>query len=327
MARIAITGGSGFLGSSIYREMNRVNELNGKELDNIFLFDRSEPVNFSNLPKNVQWIKCDISNKESVSDAMAMAKSLDQLWLVAGVLGTSELNEVPSKASINNIVGLCNFMDILVEYKKKGKKFPRVFYPTKPNVWDNMYTITKECSEKVIQYYMKEFGLTGVIHKWYNAYGPGQHTHPIRKAVPYFILMALNNKPLKIHGKGNQTIDLVHVDDISRIAVEAMNKPEEELTNREVIDIGTGVEMTVNKLAKSIVKLCNSSSEIIHETMRSGEVPDTKLAANTLRQNQIINKTLGFKDYEKGMKETIEYYRNLDPKIVQSALKFYSKTA
>ncbi len=309
MGKVAITGGSGFIGSAIYRECR-------KRGDEVILFDKTEPP--YKLPKGVTWTKCDVCDKDLVHKVIGESK-LDQLYLVAGVLGTSELNVQPSTACNVNIGGLANFMDLAVE-----KKLPRTFYVTKPNVWENMYTITKECSERIIQYYMNEYGLEGVIHKWFNAYGPGQHTHPVRKAVPYFILMALNNKPMRIHGDGEQTVDLVYVDDVAKIAVESMYKPKNELTNSEVIEVGTGVGLTVNYLANTIKEMCNSKSDIIHEPMRSGEVPNTQLAANTKRLFDIMGKDFKFMDYEEGMLNTIKYYKSINPIQADAALEFYN---
>jgi len=309
MATVAITGGSGFIGSGIYKECR-------KRCDEVLLFDNTQPP--YTLPKGVTWVKCDVCDKDLVHKVLDETKP-DQLYLVAGVLGTSELNVQPSRACNVNINGLANFMDLAVEHK-----LPRTFYVTKPNVWENMYTITKECSERIIQFYMKEYGLEGVIHKWFNAYGPGQHTHPVRKAVPYFILMALNNRPMRIHGDGKQTVDLVYVDDIAKIAVEAMNKPKEELTNAEVIEVGIGQGMVVNDLAESIRDMCNSKSEIIHEPMRSGETPNTLLAADITRLKQIMGNNFKFTDYEEGMSRTISYYKNINPIQMAAALEFYN---
>lgn len=309
MATVAITGGSGFIGSGIYKECR-------KRCDDVLLFDNTKPP--YTLPKGVTWVKCDVCDKDLVHKVMDETKP-DQLYLVAGVLGTSELNVQPSRACNVNINGLANFMDLAVE-----QKLPRTFYVTKPNVWENMYTITKECSERIIQFYMKEYGLEGVIHKWFNAYGPGQHTHPVRKAVPYFILMALNNRPMRIHGDGKQTVDLVYVDDIAKIAVEAMNKPREELTNEEVIEVGVGQGMVVNDLAESIRDMCHSKSEIIHEPMRSGETPNTLLSADITRLKQIMGPDFKFTDFKEGMLRTINYYKNINPLQMASALEFYN---
>ena len=315
MGKVAITGGSGFIGSRIYRECRR----SGNE---VILLDKSKPR--YELPEGITWEQCDVSNKDLVHRVMEKIQPINQLYLVAGVLGTSELNLTPSKASEANVTGLANFMDLVVE---PNRDFPKTFYVTKPNVWENIYTITKEASERMIQFYMNEFGLEGVIHKWYNAYGPGQHTHPVRKAVPYFALMALNNLPLKIHGDGTQTMDLVYVDDIAKIAVESMNKPREELTNEEVIDVGFGEQVVVNDLAKLMIDMCGSKSKIIHEPMRTGETPNTKLCADTTRVREIMGSDFKFTDLKKGMLETVKYYRNINPIQAEAALDFYLRNS
>jgi len=306
MKKVAITGGSGFVGSAIYREcLSRGFE--------VALFDKTKP-NYK-LPDGVKWVECDVTDMSLVEKSVDMEKP-DQIYLIAGVLGTTELNKKPYYAALNNIMGVSTFLELSLR-----DKLPPVFYVTKPNVWDNLYTFTKESSQKMISYYMKEGIVKGVIHKWFNAYGEGQHTHPVRKAVPYFSLCALHNKPLVIWGNGNQTVDLIYIKDIAYLAVEAMNK--DNLTNELVVDIGVGIPVTVNQLARDIIKLTGSNSDIIHKAMRNGEVDDTKLVANTDNIFKYIKAGYRFYDYEKGLLNTIEFYRNLSKHQVEDFMDFY----
>jgi UDP-glucose 4-epimerase len=175
----------------------------------------------------------------------------------------------------------------------------------------------------MIRSYIRNFGVKGVIHRWYNAYGPGQHTHPVRKAVPYFILQALHDRPLKIFGHGHQTADFIHVDDVAKVAVEAMSA--ETPTGREVVEVGSGFELSVNNLAKRIIKLTNSKSEIVHVPMRMGEEDNTRLCADISRLRGVMGFEFQFKDFDKGMMETIEHYRNLPEAQKKEALDFYEK--
>jgi len=321
--KTAITGGSGFVGSAIYKECLK----RGQE---VVLLDRSEP-NYK-LSEGVSWVHCDVSDEGLVKKAMDNVQP-DQLYMLAGVLGTTELIFQPAKAVRTNIGGVANFMQILAE----GGELPPTFLVTKPSAWPNMYTTTKDASKEIIQFYMshKEIdnpptkGLEGVIHKWFNAYGPGQHTHPIRKAVPYFILKAIVNEPLRVHGNGIQTADYIHIEDIAKIAVTAMNNY--PLTGQREIDVGTGVPIDVNYLAETIIKLSGSKSKITHDHMRSGELPGTELVANVVNVNRIMgNNKPGFrykfKDFEEGMLETIEYYKNLPKREIDNALNFYRRT-
>ena len=321
--KVAITGGSGFVGSAIYKECLKRNQ-------EVTLLDRTKP-NYD-LPEGVSWHHCDVSNEDLVKRSMGDVQP-DQLYLLAGVLGTTELIFQPAKAVRTNIGGVANFMQLLAE----GGELPPTFLVSKPSAWPNVYTTTKDASKELMGFYMSHRemlnpptkGLEGVIHKWFNAYGPGQHTHPIRKAVPYFILKALENEPLRIHGDGIQTTDYIHIEDIAKIAVTAMN--DYPLTGDKEIDVGTGVPRDINYLAETIIRLSDSDSEIVHDNMRSGELPGTELVANTVNVNRIMggNKPgfrYQFKDFEEGMLETIDYYKSLPKKERDSALNFYKKT-
>lgn len=321
--KAGITGGSGFVGTAIYKEiLDR-----GQE---VVLLDRSEPT--YELPDGVSWVKCDVSDEDLVKRAMDEVQP-DHLYHLAGVLGTTELTFTPAEAVRVNIGGVANFMQILAE----GGEVPPFFFVYKPDAWPNVYTSTKDAAKDLVEFYMSHQdmpnaptkGLEGVIHKWFNAYGPGQHTHPIRKAVPYFILKALNDEPLRIHGDGTQTADYIHIDDIAKIAVSSMN--DFSFTGQKVIDVGTGVPIDVNYLAETIVKLSGSKSEIIHDQMRTGELPATELVANTVNVNRIMGGgkpgyRYSFKDFEEGMSETVESYAKLPENHKAAALKFYNET-
>ncbi|PVH25740.1 hypothetical protein DC487_07325 [Sphingobacterium corticibacter] len=304
---MAITGGSGFVGSAIYRAcLSRGFK--------VYLLDKNEPP--YELPSDVVWEKCDVTDKGLVISCLNSIKP-DHIYLIAGVLGTTELTYSPMKAVNTNIGGLVTFIEAFI----KLNFFPRVFYVTKPNVWENMYTITKESSERILKLYMSEFNIEGCIHRWFNAYGPGQHTHPIRKAVPNFILNALHDVDIEIWGNGLQTVDLIHIDDIAYLAVEAMNKP--IATREKVIDIGSGVAVTVNELAQTILRLTNSSSKIIHKPMRPGEIEDTVLVANVKDLNHEISNGYIFRNLEEGLIETIEYYKSLPEDHIASYFEYY----
>ncbi len=321
--KVGITGGSGFIGSAIYKECLK----RGQE---IVLLDKSKPK--YNLPEGVSWFRCDVSDENLVKRAMDKIQP-DQLYLLAGILGTTELIFQPAQSVRVNVVGVANFMQILAE----GGNLPPTFFVSKPSAWPNIYTTTKDAAKEIIEFYMSHRnmpnpptkGLEGVIHKWFNAYGPGQHTHPVRKAVPYFTLKALSNEPLRIHGDGTQTADYIHIEDIAKIAVTAMN--DYPLTKEREIDVGTGVPIDVKYLAETIVELSKSKSKIIHFKMRSGELPGTELVANTVNINRIMgNNKPGFrykfKDFEEGMIETIKYYQSISEEERRVALDFYKKT-
>ena len=127
-----------------------------------------------------------------------------------------------------------------------------VFYPTKPNVWLNTYTITKKAAEDFGKIYSQYKGLDVRMLRWFNAYGPGQKAFPIRKAIPLFINQALANKDIEIWGNGEQKVKLIYSEDLARNSVLYTLKENVDSTVR---DTGNNVEMSVNELATLIIKL------------------------------------------------------------------------
>lgn len=282
---ILITGGSGFIGSHL---ANQLIALGHK----VSVLDRT--------PKPMVGVKLfqgDITNAVDVAKAM---KGMDLVYHLAGVLGTEELNTQSVFATQINVIGTLNILDAAVANKTK------VLLVSKPNVWLNTYSITKETSEKFSQLYQKEFGLKVVTVKWFSVYGPGQKHYGVQKAVPTFIVKALKNEPLPVFDNGQQEADFIYTSDTIRATILVAEDPKLE---GQTVEIGTGQGTSVNDLAKLIIKLSGSKSEIEYLPMRGGEDPETKVVANVK-----LLKSLGFKpevNLEEGLIETITFYRDL----------------
>ena len=123
--------------------------------------------------------------------------------------------------------------------------------------------------------------------------------------IPKFIIRALTGNPLYIFGDGEQTRDFTFVTDTAKAIIQiGLN----DLTN-ETYNLGSENEITVNELAKLILQLTNSSSEIIHIEPRPGDVlrlfSDSSKAFNEFEISHEI-------DFEKGIKNLIMYYSNSD---------------
>jgi UDP-glucose 4-epimerase len=229
---------------------------------------------------------------------LSLIPKFETVYHLAGLLGTSELVTQAYEASTVNILGTVNILDGALINKTK------VVEITKPNCWLNTYSITKFAGESFTKMYHELFSLPTVSIKWFNVYGPRQSFH-CQKAVPFFIRWALKNEDIVIWGEGDQTADFIHAEDAVRATISIASHPELE---GQTIDVGSGVETSVNKLAKIIIKETNSKSHIVHMPMRIGETPHTKLKADI----SILNK-IGFKfikELNKGLKETIDWYKN-----------------
>ena len=143
-------------------------------------------------------------------------------------------------------------------------------------VFPSVYTATKLCADRLASAYHHAYGLPVSKVRAFNAYGPGQKHgpgHP-QKILPTFATAAWAGRPIPIWGDGEQTVDLVHVQDLARMLVDALDHGDDV-----TFDGGTGVAMTVNEVARMVLEVTGSKAGVEHLPMRRGEVP-TQIVAS-----------------------------------------------
>lgn len=269
--KVLVTGSGGFIGTAVARTLRA----------------RSHDVVPFDHPNTI----CDI---DTLTAAVA---GCDAVINLAGVLGTSELLDGDRTAVDVNILGAVNVMDAA------GTK-PVVQIATGHRGQLNTYAITKACAEDLAlcraQWGQKPYTVVRAFH----VYGPNQKPPAphgkatVRKIIPSFVCRALTGMPLEIWGDGKQTIDLVHVDDVANILVDAIDGP-----YGTVLDAGTGIGTTVLEAAELVIELCGSKSEIVHLPMRPGEPEGDVVVAD--------NPSPYVWDLVDGLTATIPWYREL----------------
>ena len=234
--RVCVTGSGGFIGFAVMRELAAAGH---------------EPVGYS-LPE------FDIMDKFTLNSVLA---DCDAVIHLAGMLGTHELFDTPHAAVQTNVVGTVN---ILEACKVFGLQYTGI---TMPAVFPSIYTATKLCTQKLATAYASSYGI-GVSHvRAYNAFGPGQAHgpgHP-QKIIPTFARQAWNRNPIPIWGDGTQTVDLIHVDDLAALLVQALS-----FTDDEIIEGGTGEPFTVNEVAEMVGDITGYRG-VVYLPMRRGE--------------------------------------------------------
>ncbi|MFI1885954.1 dTDP-glucose 4,6-dehydratase [Streptomyces jumonjinensis] len=132
------------------------------------------------------------------------------------------------------------------------------------------YAASKVACDRLAWAWHHTYGLPLTIVRPFNSYGP-RH---IYDAVPLFLARALRGEPITINGNGEQTRDLTFVTDTVAGFLALAELP----AAGEAYNIGTGVDHRIIDVARAIVKLTGSGSDIVHGPARSGEV--IKLQAN-----------------------------------------------
>jgi UDP-glucose 4-epimerase len=240
--KIAVTGGGGFIG-------RRVIELAQAAGDMAWSFDRSDG--------------------NDVMRSLNDLKGADTVIHLAGVLGTHELFSDPEYAVDINVVGSLRVMQWCID---NGAQYTGI---TMPDAFPSIYTATKIASQRLATALHHSRNLKCSHVRAFNAFGPGQKwglDHP-QKIIPTFIMAALKGEPLPIWGDGTQGVDLVYVDDVARILLEAST-----YQDNGVFDAGTGFSWTVNEVADMIETLTGAKYHRLHKAMRDGERP-TRIVA------------------------------------------------
>lgn len=239
--RVLVTGGAGFIGSAVKRHL----DTHGAEM-----------VSFD-YPN-------DVTNPRTVYNAVTGVSGVIHL---AGILGTEETIDKPDELVSVNVLGALNVMHACVH-----ENVPMVQIGTGHRGQLNTYAITKACAEDLALMRARFRQQKVNVVRAFHAYGPGQKAPApygaatVRKIIPAFVCAALTGDPLRVTGSGQQTIDLVHVDDVARALVEALEPPYGRL-----VEAGTGKPTSVLRAAHDVIERCGSTSHIRFIPMRDGE--------------------------------------------------------
>ena len=303
--RILITGGAGFVGSHL------VDRLLREDPEKVIVLDRwlSEPMREHGHRANLEFIQGDTRDTRILA---GLCQQVDIVYHLASILGTSETIDIydPEEVAEVNILGTLRVLKASLAASVK-----RVIYPSTPDVsWLNPYKITKSACERFCQMYYREFGLSTVVLAMPNVYGPRERwmecdwgaPFNYQKVVPTFILKALKEEPLPVFGDGKQRSVYMHVDDVVEAMVLAGTSNGCE---GQVIPLGIDEQVSVRELAKQVIRLTGSRSEIQYLPMRSGE---TKLDISV--DTKVAEKSLGFTaqvGLSEGLEITIPHCRSL----------------
>lgn len=263
---ILVTGGAGFIGSSMAERLAR-------DPDNyVVIVDNLLTGSLSKVPKsihqNVKFIKADANDIMDLS-SIFHAYRFDYVFHYAAVVGVKRTLANPVMV-LNDITGINNVLNLS---KNTGVK--RVFYTSSSEVYgepvefpQNEYTtplnsrlpyaIVKNVGEAYLRSFKREYDLDFTIFRLFNTYGPKQSADFV---ISKFLLAALKDKDITIYGDGSQTRTFCFIDDHLDATTNAFYN---NLLVNDVANIGSDKEISMLELAKFIIKHTNSRSAIVH---------------------------------------------------------------
>lgn len=304
MKKIIITGGAGFIASSLAEKLAEDAE------NNIIIVDDLSTGSTNKLPsptfKNIRFIKADANVFKDISNIFFSFQP-DYVFHYAAVVGVKRTLENPIKV-LNDVAGLQNILSLS---KSTGVK--QIYYSSSSEVYGEPvelpqheettplnsrlpYAIVKNIGEAYMKAYKKEFGLDYTIFRFFNTYGPKQSKDFV---ISKFITHALRNEDLEIFGDGSQTRTFCFIDDnISATTHAFYNK---KFVN-DVLNIGSNIEITILDLAKTIIRLTGSKSKIAHlPPLQEGDM--TRRMPNVIKMEVLLTKP--FISLEDGLKKVL----------------------
>jgi len=304
--RVVITGAAGFIGSHLAETLlDRGYSVVG--IDNLLTGDIGNIAHLAN--RDFEFIKHDVTNYTYVEGPVdyvlhwaSPASPIDYLELPIPTLKVGALGT-------HKALGLA---------KAKGARFvlastSEVYgdpleHPQKESYWGNVnpvgprgvYDEAKRFAEAMTVAYHRYHGLDAKIVRIFNTYGPRMRVKDGR-AVPAFISQALRNEEVTVFGDGRQTRSFTYitdlVDGIIRLMTSSVNDP---------VNIGNPREMSLEELARTIVRMTGSTSQIVYRPL---PVDDPKVRQPDITRARTL---LGWEpkvSLEEGLETTIAYFR------------------
>ena len=268
--KILVTGGSGFIGSHLVEHFQDTAEV--VVLDNLRSGHR----------KNLEGLRCrfvegSILDKPLLDQVMP---GVDYIFHLAALISVPESMQRPEETVELNVRGLLNVLEAGRRHGVRKLCFASsaAVYgenPAQPKVEimtpdpRSPYAITKLDGEYYCGLYAREGWLETACIRFFNVFGPRQDPRSAyAAAVPIFIHRALAGEPITVYGDGGQTRDFIFVKDIVGALAFAAETPHAT----GVFNAGYGQSTTILELAREILRLTGSSSEIRFEPVRPGDI-------------------------------------------------------
>ena len=305
---IVLTGGSGFIGSHLSKELLK----NGE--NKLIVIDNLLTGNLDNIQdlldhENATFIQHD------VQDHIEIDEKVDYVFHLASAASPVAYTENPVNTLKAGSLGTINTLGLA---RKHGAEYflastsevygDPLVTPQNEEYWGNvnpngersMYDEAKRFAEAATATYARSYDIKTKIIRIFNTYGPNMQLNDGR-VVTNLIVQALNDEDLTIYGDGSQTRSFSYVSDTVAGILAMM-----ESNHYEVFNIGNPYEMTVKELAETILKLTNSKSEIIYKPLPNDDPqqrrPDISKAKEKLNWEPKVS-------LETGLNTTIEWIK------------------
>lgn len=304
---IVITGGAGFIGSTLARELSSQNKVT--IIDNLST-GKLENIEALPVQANVRFVHGSILDSRLLAEIFTGQEFIFHLAAIPSVARSMENPVATNEANITGTLG------VLVAAREARVR--KLVFSTSSSVYGNTeilpkhegmpscpmspYALSKMAGEYYCEYFTQYFGLPTICLRYFNVYGPGQD--PVSEyaaVIPRFIQRVGNGEAPVIFGDGENSRDFTFVSDAVRANILAA---ESECTG--VFNIGSGRNNTILQLARMIIELSGKQLTPLYEKERSGDVKDSLADITKARAFGYFPEI----QLREGLTRTIQYMQN-----------------
>ncbi len=283
--RFLVTGGAGFLGAALANKL-------AADGHTVVVLDDLSNGDASQLHPEVQFTQGDINN---IPLLWSLLGAVDCVYHLAARVSVAESVLHPQAYNAVNVGGTVSLMEAMrdtgvrrVVFTSSGAVYGRL--PTQPvhendtpNP-DSPYAVSKWAAEQYIHTIGRLWNIETVALRIFNAYGPRQSL-PVSHApvIPRFLHQALTGGSVVLYGNGQQTRDYIYVTDVVAALLAAATA---KAVNRQVINIGSGVETSLTQLVSYIQQVTGKRVNQLTNQQKTGGVP--RLVADISRAQQLL---------------------------------------
>jgi dTDP-glucose 4,6-dehydratase len=311
--RILVTGGAGFISSAFIRHLLRATPYEVVSLDALTYAGNLENLRDVRSHERLSFVHGDIRDEDLVRSVVAgidvivnaaaeshVEKSIADgasEFVATNVEGTRVLLDAIREVPVERFI-LISSSEVYGTAEREPMDEEHPLNPRSP------YAATKAGADRLAYSYCATYGLPIVIVRPFNNYGPNQHPE---KVIPRFVLQALADEPLTVHGDGTATRDWLYVEDDAE-AIQAVIEADLDLVVGEVINIATGVDVSVSEIADLVLELAGKPASLKeHVAERPGQVH------RHIGSTDKAERLLGWRaetSLEEGLRRTVAWYRD-----------------
>jgi UDP-glucuronate decarboxylase len=310
--RVMVTGGAGFIGSHLCERLLSA-EYDVLCVDNFFTGTRDNIVHLLRNP-HFELLRHDVT--------FPLYIEVDEIYNLACPAAPIHYQFDPVQTTKTSVHGAINMLGLAKRVKARilQASTSEVYgdpktHPQREDYWGNVnpvglrscYDEGKRCAETLFFDYHREHKVRVKVARIFNTYGPRMHPNDGR-VVSNFVVQALTRAPITVYGDGSQTRSFCYVDDLVDALVRLM-ETSDDVTGP--INLGNPTEFTIEQLARKVIELAESQSEIVFKPLPSDDPlqrqPDINLAKSTLGWAPST-------PLAEGLRKTIAYFRStLEP--------------